>query len=84
MFDGNDFPKSLNEEQFDSWLEDGRDSKMGYAYLLILWDEFDTEYKPAYAERRDQIGDYEKYGESSGRESIVAAYDLYSQSKVSI
>ncbi len=32
MFNGSDFPKSLDEEVFNLWLENGRQSKIGYNY----------------------------------------------------
>lgn len=83
MFDGSDFPKSLDEEVFNTWLENGRQSKIGYAYLLIIWDEYESTYRPAYVESRDDIDTYERYKASTGRESLVAAYDLYSESRIS-
>lgn len=82
MFEGADFPQSLDEDVFDAWLENGRQSKLSYAYLLVVWDELEAKYLPVYAESREQITEYEKYGRSSGRESLVAAYDLYSESRV--
>jgi hypothetical protein len=82
MFEGSDFPKSLDEAVFNGWLEHGRQSKIGYNYLLIIWDGYEATYRPIYAERRDEIGEYESYRESVGRESLVAAYDLYSESRV--
>jgi hypothetical protein len=82
MFDGADFPGSLDEETFNLWLENGRMNKIGYHYLLIVWDEYETKYRPVYAERRDEIAGYETYKTSTGRESLVAAYDLYSESRV--
>jgi len=82
MFDGSDFPKSLDEEVFNLWLENGRQSKIGYNYLLIVWDEYESDYRPVYVERRDEIGEYETYGTSTGRESLVAGYDLYSESRI--
>lgn len=82
MFDGSDFPKSLDEEVFTRWLEDGRLSKLGYNYLLIVWDEYESTYRPVYAEHRDELGEYEMYGTSPGRESLVAAYNLYSESRI--
>lgn len=82
MFDGPDFPKSLDEDAFNSWLEDGRQRKMGYNYLLVVWDEYESAYRPVYAAQRHEINDYEKYRKATGRESLVAAYDLYSESKI--
>ncbi|MEL6558771.1 MAG: hypothetical protein AAFQ94_11345 [Bacteroidota bacterium] len=82
MFDGSDFPKSLDEQQFEEWLEEGRESKIGYEYLLIIWDAFEEKYQPVYLENRDKISSYELYGNSVSQESLVAAYDLYSESRI--
>lgn len=82
MFDGRQFKKSLDEQVFNSWLEKGRQSRMGYKYLLVIWDEFESNFRPAYTEHRSEIGNYEQYPSSVGRESLVAAYDLYSESRV--
>ena len=82
MFDGADFPKSLDEELFDYWLENGRQSKLNYSYLLIIWDELDSEYQPVYVESRDELNSYAKDRIVTGRESLVAAYDLYSESRI--
>lgn len=82
MFDGADFPGTLKEEVFEQWLEDGRLSKLSYNYLLIIWDEFEAAYQPVYAEERSVIRQYENYSGSTGRESLVAAYDLYSESRI--
>lgn len=81
MFEGPYFPKSLDEEIFDSWLESGRQRKLSYNYLLIIWNELELEYQPVYVENRDAINDYTK-DKTSGRELLVAAYDLYSESRV--
>lgn len=82
MFEGADFPKSLDEDLFDAWLENGRQSKLSYSYLLIIWDETETEYQPVYVESRNELKEYAKYKVSAGRETLVAAYDLYSESRV--
>ncbi|MGJ3234383.1 hypothetical protein [Marivirga sp.] len=82
MFEGSDFPKSLEEDMFEAWLETGRNSKIGYKYLLIIWDNYDDDYQPLYVEERESIHKYERYESSTGRESLVAAYDLYSESRV--
>lgn len=81
MFEGSDFPKSLDEELFDSWLESGRQSKLSYNYLLIIWNEIESEFQPVYVEDRDTLNDYAK-AETSSRELLVAAYDLYSESRI--
>ncbi|MGL1889074.1 MAG: hypothetical protein OCD76_21355 [Reichenbachiella sp.] len=84
MFEGSDYPKSLDEEMFDDWLEQGRLSKISYRYLLIVWDAFDAKYIPTYIEQRKTMFEYELYNNATGRESIVAVYDLYSESKIII
>ncbi len=80
MFDGPGFPKSLDEEVFNAWLEKGRTSNMGYKYLLIIWDEYESTYQPIYAEHRDEISRYDRSPLS--RERLIAAYDLYSEGLV--
>ena len=80
MFDGPYFPTSLDEEVFNNWLESGRSAKIGYNYLLIVWDEYESTYRPVYVARRDEM---ETYKSSSGRERFIAAYDLYSESRIS-
>lgn len=82
MFDSPEYPDSLEESIFESWLEEGRSKKISYAYLLIVWDEIESKYIPVYAEDRNGIQSYEKYGDSPARQVLVAAYDLYSESKV--
>ncbi|MHA7131417.1 hypothetical protein [Algoriphagus namhaensis] len=82
MFEGRDFPKALRESVFQSWLEKGRESKISYAYLLVVWDEGEQDYVPIYTEERSEIDSYEKLGKSYGRQALVAAYDLYSEGKV--
>ena len=82
MFDGQEFPKSLDEDLFDTWLERGRQSKLSYQYLLVVWNELDNEYHPVYMEHRNKIKEYERYPAAIGRESLVAAYDLYSESRI--
>lgn len=84
MFDGPGFPQSLDELLFETWLEEGRMSKIGYYYLLVVWDEFEEKYLPVYIEERDKIQEYQLYGESVGQESLVAVYDLYSESRISL
>ena len=78
MFEGRDYPKSLSEETFNLWLEKGRQSKLGYHYLLVVWNERESEYEPVYAEHRDEIKNHSR---SSG-ERLLAAYDLYSESRI--
>lgn len=82
MFDSSEYPKPLDEAVFDSWLERGRASKIAYAYMLLIWDELDEKYAPVYAENRAEIHGFEKYGDSPVRQVMIAAYDLYSESRI--
>ncbi len=79
MFEGPDFPKALDEEVFNQWLENGRLSRIGYHYLIIVWDDYESAYQPVYIAHRDEINSYRKPG---SRERFIAAYDLYSESKI--
>jgi len=82
MFDSPDYPQALDEALFESWLEMGREAKIPYAYLLIVWDEIESSYLPVFVENRSEIDGYERYGASPVSRLLVAAYDLYSESKV--
>lgn len=82
MFEGASFPKSLDEQVFENWLESGRQSRIPYNYLLIIWDDIEGEYQPVYAESRGDIAGYERYTNTPGRQLLVAAYDLYSESRI--
>ncbi|MEM9857900.1 MAG: hypothetical protein AAF843_11105 [Bacteroidota bacterium] len=82
MFDSPVFPKQLDEEMFQNWLEKGRSSKLSYNYLLIIWSELDKDYVPVYTQNRDEIDKYQLYGESYTSESLIAAYDLFSESRI--
>jgi hypothetical protein len=79
MFESPDYPKSLDEEVFNLWLENGRQAKVGYSYLLVLWDEYESAYQPAYVAHREEIKTYKT---SRSRERFIAAYDLYSESRI--
>jgi hypothetical protein len=79
MFEGRGYPKALEEDVFNLWLENGRKSKIGYHYLLIVWDDYESAYQPVYVARLDEIESYQK---SSSRERFIAAYDLYSESRI--
>lgn len=79
MFEGPDYPKALDEGIFNQWLEKGRSSKIAYSHLLILWDDYESAYQPVYVAARNEI---ESYKRSSSRERFVAAYDLYSESRI--
>ena len=81
MFENLHFQYSLEEERFDEWLEEGRDSKIRYGYLVVLWDEMEKDYRPIYLTERS---DLEKYQDDRSNISdvFVAAYDLYTESKI--
>lgn len=79
MFEGADFTKSLDEEVFDLWLENGRENRLNPNYLLIIWNDLESEYQPIYLENREEVYDYRP---TPGRERLVAAYDLYSESRI--
>ncbi len=82
MFESNLHQKSLNESTFETWLEEGRNSKLGYKFLLIIWDDLEADFLPFYANNREEISKYDSYGTSYERETLVAAYDLYSESRI--
>lgn len=82
MFNSLEYPKPLDESRFNAWLEQGRASRIPFAYLLIIWDELEQEYQPVYIEKRAELTSYEKYGTSPAQQLLVAAYDLYSESRV--
>ncbi|MFM7627970.1 MAG: hypothetical protein ACKO44_00505 [Algoriphagus sp.] len=82
MFNSSEYPKPLDETRFNAWLEQGRASRIPFAYLLIIWDELEGEYLPVYVENRADLMFYEKYGTSPAQQLLVAAYDLYSESRV--
>ncbi|WP_339755416.1 hypothetical protein [Algoriphagus aquimarinus] len=84
MFDGPDYPNSITEDLFESWLEEGRASKISYHFLLIVWNVYDEKYNPVYVETREEIWNYELYPNAKGSEALIAVYDLYSESRVSI
>lgn len=82
MFDGPGFPLALDEDVFDQWIEKGKTDKLGFRYLLIVWDEYDSAYRPQYAQKREEFDHYPRYESSTSRESLIAVYDLYSESRV--
>lgn len=82
MFDGPDYPQSLDESIFEAWLEKGRESRISYAYLLIVWDVLDARYMPMYTENRSDIQRHARYGQSPENQLLIAAYDLYSETRV--
>jgi len=82
MFEGPNYPQPLDESLLEEWLEKGRTSKIPYAYLVVIWDELDSLYAPVYVERRSELQKYARYGQAPDHQLLVAAYDLYSETKV--
>lgn len=78
MFDGSGLPP-LEDEVFEEWLERGRQNPLGYRFLLVVWDEFELAHHPVYTSVRDDI---ELFQRPSSRERFIAAYDLYSESRI--
>ena len=77
MFDSPEFPKALDEELFNEWLENGRLNRIGYHYLLIIWDEYEASYRPVYVHNREEIKQYK-----TNRERLIAVYDVHSESRI--
>lgn len=82
MFDGSGYPMSLDESLFEAWLEKGRESKIGYTHMLIIWDAINEEYLPVYLEDRNKINSYEVHPYAAGSEALIAVYDLYSEARI--
>lgn len=82
MYDNAAFPAPLEEEIFAQWLEQGRNDNIGYRFMLVVWDTYDLAYRPIYVEDFDALRAFARYGDTPEREAMVAAYDLYSESKV--
>ena len=80
MFE-NQYPASLSEDLFENWLEIGRNHKAGYYFLVILWDEWELNYKSVFIRDRDEAINY--HLSLSLHENLVAVYDLYSESRIS-
>jgi len=80
MFENHNYQKSLDEERFESWLEKGRRSNIGYNYLLVVWNIQEEDFKPVYLDQRDEIDYYLTSIDS--QEVLIAAYDIYSESRI--
>jgi len=84
MFDSKEFPKALEEQQFEKWLEEGRESKMRYEYMLVVWDDLESDYHPEYVEKRQLIKKHPFWGQAAGHTATIAVYDLYSEARITI
>ncbi|NQZ78643.1 MAG: hypothetical protein HRT61_21390 [Ekhidna sp.] len=80
MFENLNF-KPLDEAIFEGWLDSGRSSKIRFEYLVVLWDESQKEYRPVYLHSRSEMNEYADDSSRVG-DVFVAAYDLYTESKV--
>jgi hypothetical protein len=80
MFESSTSQRSLEEERFEIWLENGRNHKLGYQYMLVIWDEYTTDFRPVYLFERSDLTSYV----SPQSEEVLAAYDLYSESRVDL
>ncbi len=76
------FGKALDEETFDEWMEKGRSSNIGYHYLVIIWNTLDEDYQSAFVETREELDEYHNH--LSLQEKLVASYDLYSESRITL
>ncbi|WP_425390922.1 hypothetical protein [Ekhidna sp.] len=81
MFENLNFSSSLDENEFEEWLESGRSSKIRYSYLVILWDEIDRSFHPVYLSEREELKKYTDDYSNVG-DTFVAAYDLFTESKI--
>ncbi len=84
MFEGPDYPQSLDEELFEEWLEKGRQSKISYEFMAVIWDDFDKSYSPRFLENRDEFSEFRDLSHRIGSEWLIAIYDLYSESRLNI
>ncbi|EIM78531.1 hypothetical protein A3SI_03383 [Nitritalea halalkaliphila LW7] len=82
LFQSPDYPAPLSETRFHHWLEAGRASKMPYAYMAILWDELEGAYQVLYLEERKEVLALPRYNQSPERQTLIAAYDLYTEGKI--
>ncbi|AGA79770.1 hypothetical protein [Echinicola vietnamensis] len=84
MFDSSDYPQALDEALFESWLEEGRAMKIPYQYMVIIWNVMEEVYQPAYVQDRDALSEFERYPTNTGQEGLVAVFNLYSESRVTL
>ncbi len=80
MFESSTSQRSLAEDLFETWLENGRDHKLGYQYMLVIWDEYTEDFRPVYLFERSDLHSYV----SPQSEEVLAAYDLYSESRMDL
>ena len=76
------YGKSLSEEEFEQWFENGRDHPIGNKYLLVTWNTLDQVFSPKYFTSREELRQFASV--DNYQEELVAAYDLFSESRISI
>lgn len=79
MFETSD-RRPLEEHVFEEWLEKGRSDRMGFHYLIVVWNAFDREYQPVYRTSREEAEAYQP----GLQEHQIAIYDLYSESRIEV
>ncbi len=79
MFEA-EFGKPLDESLFEEWLEKGRNSRIGYKYLLVNWNSQHEDFQPIYVTERSAINTHKQ--SVGSQDTLVAAYDLYSESRI--
>ncbi|WP_420318427.1 hypothetical protein [Ekhidna sp.] len=80
MFENLNIGGSLEEDDFEDWLVQGRSSKIRYHYMVILWDETHQDFRPVYLSERSEL---EKYTDRVNVGDVfIAGYDLYTESKI--
>ncbi len=82
MFESLGTGKSLDEDVFESWLEKGRNNQLGYHYLIIIWHAGEEAFQPVFVSDREAVSQYSR--DIAVHEQLVAAYDLYSESRITL
>lgn len=80
MFESSTSQRSLDEALFENWLENGRSHKLGYQYMMVIWDAFTEDFRSVYLFERADLYSYV----SPQSEEVLAAYDLYSESRMDL
>ncbi len=80
MFESSTSQRSLDEDRFETWLEEGRLHKLGYQYMMVIWDQYTEDFRPVYLFERSDLLNYV----SPQSEEVLAAYDIYSESRMDL
>ena len=81
MFESSEHTGSLSEEEFDEWLEKGRSARIGYEYMVVIWNQWENGIQRVYQENRSEVKQYIQRMDAN--ETLIAVYDLYSESRMS-